>query len=64
MEKQVQEDNEDMEVENAEGNDGEGTSTNESAKASSIPAKDADSSPTIEWDLTKNSDDDDQMKLF
>ena len=24
----------------------------------------AESSPTIEWDLTKNSDDDDQMKLF
>ena len=23
-----------------------------------------ESSPTIEWDLTKNSDDDDQMKLF
>ena len=53
-----------LEAEKAEGNDGESTSTNESAKESSIPAKDADSSPTIEWDLTKNSDDDDQMKLF
>jgi topoisomerase-4 subunit A len=61
---QVLEDNEDIEAENSEGIDGESTSTNESSKESSIPAKDAESSPTIEWDLTKNLDDDDQMKLF
>ena len=61
---QVSEDNEDMEAVNSEGTDGDENSTNEPVDDSTLPAEDADSSPTIEWDLTKNSDDDDQMKLF
>ena len=61
---QVLEDNEDMEAVNSEDIDGDQTSTNEPADDANIPANDNESSPTIEWDLTKNSDDDDQMKLF
>jgi len=61
---QVSKDNEDMEAVNSEGTDGDENSTNEPVDDSTLPAEDADSSPTIEWDLTKNSDDDDQMKLF
>ena len=53
-----------MEAVNSEGIDGDETSTNEPVEDSTLPTEDTDSSPTIEWDLTKNSDDDDQMKLF